>query len=246
MLHQTTFLDSLNATSLPVLAGGRSPFGLPDGPKITPSGQDHAHANHSATRGDNLPRRTNAICGPSSETLSASAALQRSLENRLRANLDVNGSPEYLLTWKEWAMPLRVPICALRASARPISDNAYTGWQTPKYAERHPTKGHPGIPLTIQAQLCGWATPTVQDSANNAGPSQFRRNSLPLNCEATLAITENPKSFNVGTEKRAVLNPDHSRWLMGFPVEWGYCGVMAMQSFHPSRRNSSKPAESSK
>lgn len=214
ILQQAILPGFANAISLPESADGRSPFGSPGGPKIAQSGQDHAHASHSAVRGDNLPKKTNAIYGQSSEILSASAVLQRSLANRLRANLDANGSPEYLLTWKEWAMPSRVPICALRASARPTSDNDFIGW----------------------------ATPTVQDSANNAGPSQSRRNSLPLNYGATLAITEISTLCNVGTEKRGVLNPDHSRWLMGFPVEWGCCGVMAMQSFHPSRRNSSKRA----
>jgi hypothetical protein len=29
-----------------------------------------------------------------------------------------------------------------------------------------------------------WATPTGQDASNNAGPSQFNRNSAPLNVEA--------------------------------------------------------------
>ena len=34
-----------------------------------------------------------------------------------------------------------------------------------------------------------WPTPTVQDSANNGGPSQFRRNSLPLNAQVKLYPT---------------------------------------------------------
>lgn len=89
--------------------------------------------------------------------------------------------------------------------------------------------------------LVGWATPTVQDSSNAAAPSQFRRNSLPLNCEATLAIGSPSTSSTAPTAARAVLNPEHSRWLMGYPVAWACCGATAMQSCRRSRRSSSAP-----
>ena len=46
-------------------------------------------------------------------------------------------------------------------------------------------------------------TPTVQDASNNASPSQFSRNSLPLNAVAGGA-----------------LNPTWVEWLMGFPAGW--------------------------
>ena len=39
--------------------------------------------------------------GPSSPVSSASAGLQRSLENKLRVRMEGYGSPEYALTWKE-------------------------------------------------------------------------------------------------------------------------------------------------
>lgn len=42
---------------------------------------------------------------------------------------------------------------------------------------------------------------------------------------------------------KGVLNPAHSRWLMGSPAEWDFCGVMAMQSCRRSRRYSSKRQE---
>src|SRR5690606_16859902 len=38
------------------------------------------------------------------------------------------------------------------------------------------------------------------------------------------------------TEKRGVLNPALSLWLMGYPDEWLSCGVRAMQSSRRLRR----------
>ena len=43
------------------------------------------------------------------------------------------------------------------------------------------------MPLTIAVQLL--PTPTTQDAANTAGPSQLGRNSLPLNTVVTLLPT---------------------------------------------------------
>jgi len=46
-------------------------------------------------------------------------------------------------------------------------------------------------------------TPTVEDSKNNGGPSQSRRNTPPLNAVAG-----------------GKLNPQWVEWLMGFPIGW--------------------------
>lgn len=47
----------------------------------------------------------------------------------------------------------------------------------------------------------GWSTPTVQDAENNAGPSQFDRNSHPLNVQAILAGWITPRSTDIGRER---------------------------------------------
>ena len=51
----------------------------------------------------------------------------------------MNGSPEYVLTWKEWDMISGPPICALRARARRISDKGFTGWGTPNTMDHLPS-----------------------------------------------------------------------------------------------------------
>ena len=113
--------------------------------------------------------------GLTSTNLSPSASLQRSLGNRLHQKMDVNGSLEYALTWKQWDMLSGVPICALRARARRISDNDYSGWPTPQnrataggdYADPEKalarlTSGHQ-INLADVALVSGWATPQARD-----------------------------------------------------------------------------------
>jgi site-specific DNA-cytosine methylase len=56
-----------------------------------------------------------------------------------------------------------------------------------------------------------WPTPTTQDAANDGGPSQFERNSLPLN--AAVKTTTSPPAGGS-------LNPTWVEWLMGFPLGW--------------------------
>jgi hypothetical protein len=69
-----------------------------------------------------------------------------------------NGSPEYKLTWKQWDIPQRPPICALRASTPRTSANGFGGWATPeaKNQEGYQVSGGKKWPrLGLQAkQLC--------------------------------------------------------------------------------------------
>ena len=74
------------------------------------------------SRGSAEVTSTSAISGPPFTGSSPSAALQSSLESKLRQAMDLNGSLEFALTWKPMAMPLGLPICALRASARRTTD----------------------------------------------------------------------------------------------------------------------------
>jgi hypothetical protein len=95
-------------------------------------------------------------------------------------------------------------------------------WPTPKASAAGPdfaktTRSKTGISLATAAAM--YPTPTVQDASNNGGPSQYGRNSLPLNAVAGGA-----------------LNPTWVEWLMGFPLGWTDLGDSAT----PSSRKSSK------
>lgn len=60
--------------------------------------------------------------------------------------------------------------------------------------------------LGLNAQV-NWATPTQQDGENTAGPSQFNRNSQPLNVQAVSAPGQ-------------ALNPAWVEILQGYPPGW--------------------------
>lgn len=115
--------------------------------------------------------KTSAISGPISANSSPHDALQLFLENRLRAALDVNGSPEYVLTWKLWDINSGPPICALRASARRTSDNAFSGWPTPTINDTgiNETARKGSDSLSVAANLAGWSTPSSRDWKDSPG-----------------------------------------------------------------------------
>lgn len=198
-------------------------------------GQDHAHANHSANLDTDLQKMIQGTCGRNSKGLSRSETLQLFLENRLRARLAGFGSMEYSLTWKHWDLPSGRRICALRASALRTRAKGFFGWPTPT-AQDHSRGGNPprptdnGIPLSQMVALVVWSTPRATDGSNG-GPNQ---SGGALSADAAGVISTSRISQ---TESRGALRPGHSRWLMGFPIEWDFCGATAMQSFRNLRRN---------
>jgi hypothetical protein len=175
MSYQLTFLDTLNAISSRGLADGASRSGSQDGLTTGLSGRVLARANHSAPPASKWAERIRVIYGLRSAASSTSAALQLSLESKLQALTDVNGSPEYALTWKRWDMLSGPPICALRASARRTSVSGCFGWPTPDTNQRggaqHPDKRKAGghsVTLQDAAILAGWPTPQVHQGPNNS------------------------------------------------------------------------------
>lgn len=238
--------DMSSVISLPGSAAGRMRSGSPDGLTSAPPGPEAAPASPSPSPDSDVAQPTTGISGRGFAISSRSAGLQSCLESRLRARLDVHGSPEYALTWKHWPMPQGEAICALRASARRISANDCSGWPTPTATDAikggavNPRPGAMGLSET--APLSGWATPTARDYRHPSTHSYKERGGGMKGenlSDQVVHLGPEGNGCAVSTGKRAVLNPEFSRWLIGFPIEWASCAPMAMRSSRRSRPSSS-------
>jgi hypothetical protein len=240
--------------------GGNSPSDSPIGRKTNPSGQPPAPASRSLAQEKLEEFSTSGTYGQLFNASSPSATLQRSLENRLRARLAGRGSPEYATVWKEWDMPSGVPICALRASGRRISDNGYTGWQTPQAMDAN-GQGRPGrlkkdgnrdpnLPgsyrwdLKDQAILAGWTTPNARDwkdspgmattGINPDGSIRTKLDQLPRQVFGLIPSSSPAQTANPAASP--VLNPFFVAWIMGYNSLWTLAGLLAAtRSAHPSK-----------
>ena len=107
---------------------------LPDslaGPMIGPSGLGAAPASLSVAQVEAAHSGTAATFGLFGTTSSASANLQSSLENRLKARLHGLGSTSFKLTWRPLVTPSGREYFLLRASALPKDATGHGSWQTP-------------------------------------------------------------------------------------------------------------------
>ncbi len=160
MSDQRNFLNLLSATSSQELASGATHSGVRDGTMTDRSGRDPVRASLSAGQAKERGLLTSGTYSQTGSTSSASADLQRSLENRLRVKTALVGSTLYKLTWKERATPLHRSIlcCGLRAphirqrlwfvahSDHSGSQGRISGWT---HSERQDQHGYIGCDGTV-------------------------------------------------------------------------------------------------
>ena len=138
-----------------------------------------------------------------------------------------------------------------------------TGWATPTAAQLGNTlenyaamkanmksgKRTAVTHLNLQAELAGWATPTTRDwkdgGSDGTAPVNGLLGRMVWTCTpepgSKVVIRGTPTGYTAETVNGDRLNPEHSRWLMGYPAEWASCAPTVMPSSRKSRPSSSKP-----
>jgi len=209
MFKPTISKVTSNTTSSPESVGGAERYGSRGGPTMNPSGRGVAHVNPSASQAKEAESTTPDTFGPFGENSLRSARLQSCLESKLRVRLAETGSPLYVLKWKHWDMGLGPPICALRASARRISDNDFGGWPTPRTSDAH----GPGL--------------------HGTGGMDLR---TAIRFRAPRTTPRTAKEYDATTI--GGVNPAWLGWLMGFPTKWREYAPGLMPSSRKSRKRS--------
>lgn len=233
----TTSEASPSATSSPVSAAGPPPFdSVAFGRIIDRFGRAAVLASLSPSRAKTAGLLTSGTSGPPGPGLSASAALQSSLESRLRPLL--NGSDLCEVTWKPWATPWGQSLSRPRARVRTTSAIASGLWRTmtaEDCADRAFARNSRGEPKLSAMVKQTWPTPVAVDAIRGSQPFTSERGS-------TLVATALSSGSQATTEKRGALNPEFVCWLMGYPSEWLSCAPSEMPSTSGRRGRSSKPS----
>lgn len=204
-----TSTGTRSVTSSPASADGPMPCDWPDGRTTDLSGRDRVPANRSQ-RPESAPGSpTNGTSGLTSIGSSASAALQSSLESRLRVRLECSGSMLFSLIWKTRTTPSGRPICARRASALRTSAKDSSGWPSPvdndaKGSDYTYNQGrHDSISLKLGgvAKLTSpWATPAARDYRSESATDDFNEKrwthsrGKPLSAQVTLSAWVSPQA----------------------------------------------------
>lgn len=178
MFTPQTCADSSSAISSPASESGPWPCAAPAGSMTDLFGPVPVLANLSARQAKALGLMTSGTFGRTSSGSSRSAALQSSLESKLRTVTQILGSTLYKMTWKAWDTGSGRLRFRLRASVPRTSATGSTGWPTPTKGDgdgghlmgsasatgRRPDGSKTQVTLPGVAQFSGWPTTTSTDA----------------------------------------------------------------------------------
>lgn len=263
-LDLPSWLAIPSVISSPESAAGASLCASQAGPTIAPSGPAPALASLSATQAGDAGLLTSGTYGRIGSILYGQSDLRSSLVNRLKQRLTTDGSILFKMTWKVKDTPSHQSVSLLRASVLRTSVNDCGSWPTATTRDwkdgalcenvplngllgrvawlvgwSSPTSNNGTGPGTSGRQgganlqtMAGWASPTAQDHSRGVAPPRPQDTGIPLTQQVGMIVS----GSTAGTGSGGQLNPAHSRWLMGYPVEWDACAPTVTPSSRKSRQ----------
>lgn len=209
----------LSLIYLPASEGGHLPS---DGQGLNGSraGQGAHPVSHSPSQDKRKDSKTSATSGQCGTVSFRSADLQLSLESNLQAELDGLGSPVFDIKWRRQDIESQVPICAQVAWARRTKGSGFTSEPWP----------------TVTGYLAPWPTPTNRDRSSEVE----RLNPTTRRYGQAVFLIGGPMSSSAQIKNGVRLNPEHPRWLMGYPAEWSSYVDTATPSCHSLAQPSSE------
>ena len=207
-LNRTTCGSTRNAISFVELQDGCEPCNLQAGRQADLFGPHPYHASRGVQPVKASVKQMTAISGRVSTGSGKSVNLQNALVSNLRTRLARDGLTPFLMTLNTRVTPLGRLYCQACLSVRHKKERESFGL----------------LPTVTAREGRDWSKAQILASLDN-GTGVAKR----ICNKSTQALTKNLISG---------LNPYFAAWMMGYPKEWIYCAVSAMQSFRRSRRNS--------
>ncbi len=124
-------------------------------------------------------------------------------------------------------------------------------WTTEDGPGKLPNGRKVSMSLTTVAKtagaLAGWPTPTTQRGRGQNPEKRAKARRYVNLMDAVLYLEHDGPArltvsgrmltgYDAGMTSGGQLNPEHSRWLMGYPTEWGFCGAMVTPLSRRKRR----------
>jgi len=199
-----TQTDSLNRNLLEQIVGGSMEYVETWRLRVTPSGRQYWEHTASGRRTSDSDCGGSEAGWPTPQAKEQDETSEKKVSRGAHAGLNLRNAAELVF-------PAGYPTPQARDGKGVPGDGS----------------GNSSLPRTA-----GWVTPSARDhkdtpgmaaeSTNNDGTTRQRVDQLPRQVYHLLPGME-PSGSNAETEKRGVLSPDLSRWLMGYPAVWLSC-----------------------